>query len=976
MRMQPASSRVHPGVFALPPAALILALATVASAHNPRVTLRVTKGTLPEIARALGEAADVPIWVETVDPHDPEGPGAAASPTAGPRHSVAWQDATLANALRELAGRFRVVVERRQGGYLLKVVPDGAELPWYIRPPTRMGLFEKEGLRLWVGSISITQSFPELFPQGQTPALGSPSVRLMLRGEWPEANGRAVVGFENITVEDDLGRIWLSDGWGTPRSNALVPQYPDEMLATVTLPLPPAPATKFRHVRGEIYVSQVRDSSQEVVVIPEAARVSGAPFSALGVQAIRFYQSGQLSKPSIGTERGLRAGLSVVLRTRLPGTPEDALAAFGHNITLGDALGRLHRSHMATARRDPGGRRPGVVLELHYSLVPFQPTRLVRVAAQTTAPRLLFPFRLDDIPLPLVDRSLPVVPRPVLLSEQTAEPPDDFPSEWRDPRGAQLTFGVEAPGLNAAEGRVRVGLAVPEGEDWSPAHWTWLPVDRTGVVRLEGVRPGRYRVYRVFGVPALEPAFPEGVSPASAGPGFWSGSGMEIQARAGEILRLPPLRRHAGTPGAEDTGPELSTGAARVEHDGVRLNVGNIAGDSTRQQIFREGCGPVGRRSISLRVGAPVTKEQSIHLAGIRALAAEDDRGTLLVPGSAAAEAGALGPPAGGALSRWRANPSFGAQHPLARRLTWVEGEILRYRTVRQVHLEMPCPTSEQPLTRKEGPVAIRLSRERSPDRDEVAAPPPPAGGNGALVSYIYRVQLSFPTGAIQPSPDGRFGPTMPRPKLVDRTGRVVDAGFLLDNTGSGRYTQRPVIRLSPPPLPPAEVAKLTVVWDYTERAQPEPWFRFRLRDVGLPALDRVLPPPAAVGPFTRVPDPPQPATTGSLAVRVRSGGRPVTEGFVVVGRRDMRGASLGPVRWYEALLTDVGFARFPNIPAGRYRIQVRYRPPQVKRGAVAASRPSLDRTTETEAEVTPGKQAELPPLNLSPGGREYGPRL
>ncbi len=942
----------------------------MASAHNPRVTLRVTKGTLPEIARALGEAADVPIWVEMVDPRDPEGPGVAAAPTAGPRHSVDWQDATLANALRELAGRFRVVVEWRQGGYLLKVVPDGAELPWYMRPPTRMGLFEKEGLRLWAGSISITQSFPELFPQGQTPALGSPSVRLMLRGEWPEANGRKVVGFESITAEDDLGRVWLSDGWGTSRSNTLAPQYPDEMLATVTLPLPPAPATKFRRVRGEIYVSQVRDNSQEGVEIPEAARASGVPFSAFGVQAIRVSQSGQLSKPPVGMERGLRVGLSVVLRTRLPGTPEDALGALGHNVALGDALGRLHRSHMATAWRDPNGQQPGAVLELHYQFVPFQPTRLIRSAAQATVPRLLFPFRLDDIPLPLVDRSLPVVPRPVLLSEQTAEPPDDLPSEWRDPQGAQLTFGVEAPGLNVAEGRVRVGLAVPEGEDWSPAHWTWLPVDRTGVVRLEGVRPGRYRVYRVFSVPALEPAFPEGVSPAGVGPGFWSGSGMEIQARAGEVLRLPPLRRHAGTPGAEATGPELDAGAARVELDGVRLNVGHIAADSTRQQIFREGCGPVGRRSISVRLGAPLTKEQSIYLAGIRALAAEDDRGTLLVPGSSAAEAGALGPPAG-ALSRWRANLSFGAQHPLARRLTWVEGEVLRYRIVRQVHLEMLCPTSEQPLIRKEGPVAIRLSRERGPDRDEAAAPPRPAPGNGAPVSYIYRMELGFPTGAIQPSPDSPAGPIFPRPRLVDRTGRVVDAHVSLDNAGFGRYTQRPVIVWSLSPLPPEEVATLTVVWDYTERAQPEPWFRFRLRDVGLPALDRVLPPPAAVGPFTRAPDPPQPATTGSLAVRVRSRGRPVTEGFVVVGLRDVRGALLGPVRWYEALLTDVGLARFPSIPAGQYRIQVRYRPPQVKRGAVAVSRLSSERITETEAEVTPGKQAELPSLDLSPGGRE-----
>jgi hypothetical protein len=49
-------------------------------------------------------------------------------------------------------------------------------------------------------------------------------------------------------------------------------------------------------------------------------------------------------------------------------------------------------------------------------------------------------------------------------------------------------------GAAPAAGTVHFGLQPRDGAGWGPLRWTEALLDQRGIARLEGLRPGRYRI--------------------------------------------------------------------------------------------------------------------------------------------------------------------------------------------------------------------------------------------------------------------------------------------------------------------------------------------------------------------------------------------------------------------------------------------------------------------------------------------------
>jgi hypothetical protein len=117
-----------------------------AQAQNPKVSLKVENATLAEAAAALGNAAGIAVEI----PRDAGVPGAAAEPP--PRATFDWTNVSFAQALRQLCSKYHLRPSRGSGAYAL--APDLAPPP--AVPPKRVGLVEKNGVRLYVRSVDVS----------------------------------------------------------------------------------------------------------------------------------------------------------------------------------------------------------------------------------------------------------------------------------------------------------------------------------------------------------------------------------------------------------------------------------------------------------------------------------------------------------------------------------------------------------------------------------------------------------------------------------------------------------------------------------------------------------------------------------------------------------------------------------------------------------------------------------------------------
>jgi hypothetical protein len=126
-----------------------------------------------------------------------------------------------------------------------------------------------------------------------------------------------------------------------------------------------------------------------------------------------------------------------------------------------------------------------------------------------------------------------------------AGPAQDHP--FYEKGGATLVSKVLV-GQNAPiQGTVQIGLAAKVGEGWGPIRWIDLDLE-VGAAKLEGLKPGSYRLHRKF-----KPADGD-MAPAG---GAWANAEVVITAVAGKELAPPALTWSLRPIGAPNVKPPV-----------------------------------------------------------------------------------------------------------------------------------------------------------------------------------------------------------------------------------------------------------------------------------------------------------------------------------------------------------------------------------------------------------------------------------
>ncbi|MFN3648334.1 MAG: hypothetical protein ACK47B_02035 [Armatimonadota bacterium] len=433
--------------------------------------------------------------------------------------------------------------------------------------------------------------------------------------------------------------------------------------------------------------------------------------------------------------------------------------------------------------------------------------------------------------------------------------------------------------------------------------------------------------------------------------------------RRGPVYQLMPG-------GFAEEGPPLKP-FGLVVRDGVRFYMVSTA---IHQSRSRNLAGVGGNRdssgTLTLHFAAELGELDRDQVYGLANVVARDDTGQVL-----ARQGEFRSPPSffeAGFPDRWSGSVSLPGPDPRARRLTWVEGELLVHRTVRRSTVELELPESGKAVRKQIGETLVVVSGYGPPSPEELPVPPgeedlPQIRRRPSSGERTIRLRVFAPAG-----PRSEFMEAASNPLLAGASGELYpSSGHSWGGGGDGdwQFGEGTIsFRLAEGDRP----AKL--IWDTLERSEPVPLLTFRIPNVPLP---EPLAAPAA-GPGRQPAEDPdrQPAakplhSPDGVAVSspVRLSGRPAPAGTLQIGMAAERGKGWGPLRWMSVPVED-GTARLSGVRPGRYRVLRSYRPGE-------EALPTGGRWTGDElvVQVEPGKELVLPPLEWSKPGVSAAPK-
>jgi hypothetical protein len=374
-----------------------------------------------------------------------------------------------------------------------------------------------------------------------------------------------------------------------------------------------------------------------------------------------------------------------------------------------------------------------------------------------------------------------------------------------------------------------------------------------------------------------------------------------------------------GQPGA----PTPQQRRPGVKIGDVHLYVDRLTLSEMRSVNFTTG-DVGGHQSFTIELVAEGATEEDVDTiyafdTGVEAM---DDRGSRLV-----SEVKHLNTGPGNRYpnpDQWRQYLTLPAPDPRARKLAYLTGEVLLYRQIRPVRVEIPLPLTERPATRKVGDLQLSVT--------EVT----PRGGDA-----IVRLALSWP-GAVG-TPGGEQQRQV-RPMLVTTSGRRLRPSHV----AATDTTSTPGQLKSDQTLTFAGVDEplKTLLFDLSIKSSPDRRIRYRITDIplpppvaGAPAAEGQPPKKKATGQRARSQEPG--ARSGSAAtssvteigatapfydarggvVFVRVTGAPAGSSLSLgLSRRD--GATSGPWRWTDVPLAADGTARLGPLRPGSYRVR------------------------------------------------------
>lgn len=454
--------------FALGALVMAAALGVSPAAASPRVTLAMESATFHEVIRKLQELTSF-----TFTSADGAGHRAFQDPPNARRIRVEWKDMPLGLVLRDLCGRFgQNVVSNGDNGF------------WF-----QPGALAKRkevlsgGIAFSLGAIQQLDQ-TAVVPGGAAPRFQR-TLHLSLICRALDGEGDVISGLKRMVLVDEGGK--------SHQPTAVLPAQdwaalPDERSRPITVHWQGEHARRLQRIEGELNAYSRLDEHRWTVPL-EGSSPPVAPLEKeLGPVSAR-----------IGVLRV--AGRSVQTEIRLE-WPDDAdvtvrgPAAVRVFVKLDN--GKYQRLHGAVKSGEvPSGAAESRTLSMELlGQCESSPVALeVRVPVRA-GPMRAIPFRLENILLPF---GQPLTLRTEPLGEKVPALPGrsdglaETPPALADLPGGTLV--AEVP-VAARKSHLAATLSLSrkmEDGRWSAFRWVRVPVE-SETVRLEGLRPGIYRV--------------------------------------------------------------------------------------------------------------------------------------------------------------------------------------------------------------------------------------------------------------------------------------------------------------------------------------------------------------------------------------------------------------------------------------------------------------------------------------------------
>jgi len=500
---------------------LMLAAVAPAEAANPKITLKLDNVRLDEAVKQLATASGVTLSL-------PEGNRPGRGEMAS---SFDWKDITFAKALRELCVRFMLQPNRNASGYMLYPSfqpPAGA-------PVKRIGLVEKAGVRLYARGVGMNDYRRIDFVGGNNSGGGNVNVDLVC--ELGDGDSETVAGVANVRARDDQGTLLAQPGAQPYYSGYSGGVYPDEWMGSVNTPAPHPKAKKLQWLEGDLMVFKSVKAFRVEVPVPLKERVVRKEAGDLTLVVSRFRSEKDPDDDDVveglpEQPAGARGeGVKVRVRVYTPqnGSKVGSRQGGGSWNIQPALLGTSGKLYVPSRTHSTGwGNGQFSVNDSTYQFPNGADTavKLVWDLVERSQPTKLMSFRMVDIPLP--DVTLPPAARPG-VPVVPAGPEQDHP--FYEKGGATLVSKVLLGETAPVQGTVQIGLAAKSGAGWGPIRWMDLDLE-IGAAKLEGLKPGSYRLHRKF-KPADGEAAPVG--------GAWANAEVVITAVAGKQLVPPSL---------------------------------------------------------------------------------------------------------------------------------------------------------------------------------------------------------------------------------------------------------------------------------------------------------------------------------------------------------------------------------------------------------------------------------------------------
>lgn len=515
----------------LPVLGSLLLLATTlrpAAAANPKLMLKLQDVSAAEAVKQLSQAAGVSVTL-----HEPAGQQ-AANPARDQKLSFDWNGVTFANALRQVCDKFLLQPNRGPVGYVLY---PSFQAP--LGPPAKkVGLVEKNGAKLWLRAVSLNDYRRTDFVNGNNN--GSGSLNLDLTCELGDGDAATIAGIANLSGRDDQGTVLAFDNPQTLNGAYNSALFPDEWVGNVNLPAPHAKAKKLQWVEGDVMGYRGLKTFRVEVPLPLTGKYVRKDAGDMSIVVSRFRASGDaavagddddvegLPKPPFAVQQG-GASVRVRVYTPQPGSRVGSAQGAGSWTVQPYMVGSSGKIYQSSRVQSTGWGDAQHSVSDSVFLFPAmqdQPAKLVWDLVERPDPVKLFTFRMTDIPLPE-----PNTPQP---RQQNARPggaqAETHPFFERG--GGTLTSKVLV-GEAATSGTLQIGLAARATDGWGPTRWFEVELEDTGEFRLENIKPGTYRLQRVFRPREGENA-PKG--------GAWSNDDVTVSFAAAKEATVAPLR--------------------------------------------------------------------------------------------------------------------------------------------------------------------------------------------------------------------------------------------------------------------------------------------------------------------------------------------------------------------------------------------------------------------------------------------------